>query len=333
MNRLFRVLIWFLLIVAVFVALTVALPNQLFVERNVTIKASSKTVFNQVNDLHSWSQWSKWNKMDPAMKIEYVNNGVGPFSGYTWESENKKVGSGSIMILESAKYDSIVINLSFSEQGEARSVFNFEETTEGTLVKWSLYYDIESHPLFKWMSFLMKKSIGNDFEEGLNNLNTLCKLLEEKEIYIIEKETLNAFSYASIREKVLLNEISLAMGKLYGNINTYLASTKAQMAGMPFTIYHLFAEEEIDMECGIPIDFLVEGNTEITTKAYLATECAILDFYGDYQNLEAGHKAVQEWIEKREFTLAGPPLEIYLTDPGMETDPDKWLTKICYPIE
>lgn len=333
MSRIVRVLMWVLVIVAIFIAIAFFLPRNIFVERSITIEASPKIVFSQINDLHSWNNWSKWNLIDPEMKIEYSNNGVGVNAGYKWESENKQVGTGSLLILESAKYDSIVVNIDFMEQGAARSVFQFTETKNGTIVNWVLQYDLGNNPASRWMGLMMDKFIRSDFEEGLSRLNALCKILEENKTPIVELENLNEFTFASIRANVSFNEISLKMGEMYVIISAFLATTDAEMAGMPYAIYHLMNGEEIDLECGIPVTNKLVGNDKINTGTYSTTKCATVDFYGDYHLLEQGHTAIQEWIEKRGFTLAGAPVEIYITDPVTEPDPENWLTKIYYPVE
>lgn len=333
MKRLKRVLVWIVVIAFVFIAIAFLLPKNVFVVRSKTIEASPKTVFNQIVDLHQWNKWSTWNRIDPDMKIEYFNNGVGLNAGYQWESENKQVGNGSLKIIEVAKYDSIVVNLNFMQKGVARSVFYLKETNNGTLVKWTLQNDLGNNPFSRWMGLLMDKFVGTDFEEGLMNLNALCRDLEDEKSYIVELIELNEFTFASVRMKVAFNEISLMMGEMYGQIGAFLESNDIEMAGMPYAIYHLMDGQEIDLECGIPITKIVEGNETIKTGVYTTKLCATVDYFGDYYQLELGHNAVQEWMGRHGFNLVGAPMEIYVSDPGLEPNPENWLTQIYYPID
>jgi len=332
MSRFVRIIMWILFILAIFIAIAYFLPQKIYIERVSVIEASPKTVYSQIIDLHSWNKWSKWNQMDPDMKVEYINRGVGVGAGYSWNSENKNVGKGTIKIVEAVKFDSIVVKMNFMEQGAARSSFVFEKSGESTKIKWSLSYDVGFNPFARWMGLMMNNYVGSDFETGLTNLSALCKVLEKENEYIVLIDELEKFNYVSIREKVSFIEISLKMGEMYGEISTYINNMGAEMKGMPYARYHLMTEEEIDLECGIPTNILVGDEGDFLTGTFPNTKCATVDYYGDYQQLEEGHTAIQKWIEKRGFEIVDAPLEIYITDPGSDPNPENWLTRIYYPV-
>src|SRR5210317_707745 len=98
MSRIVRIIMWVLFIAALFIAIAYFLPQKIYVERESLLEASSKTVYSQIIDLHSWKKWSEWNQIDPNMKTDFVKNGVGVGAGYNWDSQNKNVGSGTIEI-------------------------------------------------------------------------------------------------------------------------------------------------------------------------------------------------------------------------------------------
>ncbi len=333
MKRIYRILVWVLFLFALFIVVAYFLPKVITVERQALIDASKKLVFAQINDLHNWDKWSKWNQLDPEMEIEYQNSGIGENSGYTWHSENKNVGNGSLTILESVKYDSITMVLDFMEQGSADACFYFNKVDSGTNIKWTFKYDVGYNPFQRWMGLLVKKFVGNDFEEGLSNLQTVCKVLVEENAPVIEIGNSPSFNYASIRKTVPWLQISDEMGNLYGQISMFLQKTGSQMGGMPYSVYHSVNTDSIDLECGIPLTIPVEGNNTIKVGNMEAHKCATHDFYGDYNNLPSVHTAIQEWLSERDIKTAGPPMEVYETDPGAEPDPSKWLTKIYYPIK
>lgn len=333
MKRFLRVLMWLLFIFALAIAGAYFLPRVVEIERSAVIEAPPKVVFAQINDLHSWEKWSKWNQIDPDMEVEYINNGVGEEAGYTWESNNKKVGDGKLLITESVPYDSIVTLLNFAEQGDARGIFYFDERDESTtLVRWKLLYDVGFNPAARWMGLMMGTFIGPDFEEGLENLNVVSKVQVQENSLIKELITLKTFDFASVRREVPFTEVSLVMGDMYAGISSFIEEVNIGIAGVPFAIYHEMEGETIDLECGIPVSAQVEGNENVNTGVYPTQKCAAVDFYGDYRQLEDAHTALQAWIEERRFKLAGSPIEFYLTDPATESNPDKWHTRICYPV-
>ncbi|HKJ80311.1 MAG TPA: GyrI-like domain-containing protein [Prolixibacteraceae bacterium] len=333
MKRFLRVIMWLLFIVALAIAGAYFLPRVVVVERSAVIEAPVRVVFAQVNDLHSWDKWSKWNQIDPEMKVEYINNGVGNQAGYIWESDNKKVGSGKLLITESAPYDSIVTLLNFAEQGDARGIFYFDENTDSTaLVRWKLSFDVGFNPAARWMGLMMDKFVGPDFEEGLQNLNLITKVQVEEKSLVEELVTIGAFNYASVRQEVPFMEVSLVMGEMYAEVSTFIENEEIGIAGAPFAIYHEMEGEKIDLECGVPVSENIAGSGLVNAATFGETQCATVDYFGDYRQLEDAHTELQAWIEQHRFKLAGAPIEFYLTDPATEPDVQKWHTRICYPV-
>jgi effector-binding domain-containing protein len=323
---------WVLFLFALLISGAYFLPKIIMVERNTTINAPSNVVFAQINDLHNWEKWSVWSQLDPNMKLEYINNGVGQGAGYKWESNNTQLGSGQLQITESVPYDSIVTIISFSEESDARSVFHFEENDSTTYLTWRLTYDLGYNPFARWMGQMMKNYIGRDFEKGLQNLNVVCDVQMQENSLIVELVELEGFQYAGIRKTVPFLEIGLVMGEMYDEISRFIESSGTEMAGMPFVVYHEMKGGEIDLECGIPVSKIVKGNNSITTSVFPSNQCAAVDYYGDYQQLEDAHTTLQAWIDEHDFKLAGPPFEFYITGPRTEQNPDNWLTKIYYPV-
>jgi effector-binding domain-containing protein len=323
---------WVIFLAALFVAIAYFLPREVYVERDTKINAAARTVYAQIADLRSWNKWSVWNQIDPNMEISYTKHGVGAGAGYSWESNNRRVGNGSLEITTAQAFDSVLVNIQFAEQGIVQNGFVFSAENNATKVKWYLRYELGNNPLSRWMGLMMPKNIGSDLETGLSNLKGLCQAIEQENEYVVTTERIKNFHFASIRETVPLISISLKMGEMYGEISQLLARTETEMAGMPFSLYHLMNEQEVDMECGIPTQELIEGTDKIAAASFPETKCAIVYYYGDYQNLQEGHTAVQKWITERGFELTGPPMEIYLTDPGLEPNPENWITKIAYPV-
>ena len=333
MSRFVRIIMWVLLWGTLFVAIAYFLPKTLVVERNADIQAPVKTVYAQLIDLHRWDNWSPWKRRGENSSVEYINHGVGAGGGYILRNESNENSVASIEIIEANAYNEVTVSLDFMERGEALSSFLLAEKNEGTTVNWALTYDVGNNPFARWMGLLMKKSMATDFDNGLVKLKALCQVIEKENEPVILLDEVPEMYYAGIRETVPFIEVSREMSEMYSEISKFLAQKEIEMAGMPFSMYHLMDEEYIDLECGIPIEAANEGNRTVKVAVFPATTCACLDFYGDYSNLQEGHIVMQKWLEAHGFNLASAPMEIYLTDPQQEPDPAKWITRICYPVE
>ena len=89
-------------LVALFLIIGFASPRVARMNRSIQINSTPEKIFPYLNNLKSFvDNWSPWTEKDPNAAHEYndVAEGVGAF--YSWKGEPKKVGEGSMKILES----------------------------------------------------------------------------------------------------------------------------------------------------------------------------------------------------------------------------------------
>src|SRR4051794_38500529 len=129
-----------LVVIVVIVGLAATKPNDFRVQRSTSIKAPPEKVFALINDFHNWPQWSPWEHKDPAMKRSYRGPASGKSAVYAWEG-NKRVGQGSMEIVESTLPAKIVLNLDFLKPFEHRNMVDFtlERSGDITKVAWVMY--------------------------------------------------------------------------------------------------------------------------------------------------------------------------------------------------
>ncbi|MDR4467502.1 MAG: SRPBCC family protein [Nitrospira sp.] len=75
-------------------------PDTFRITRSTTIAASPETVFELIDDLHTWASWSPWEKKDRAMKKTHSGTEKGKGAVLEWDGNND-VGTGRMEILES----------------------------------------------------------------------------------------------------------------------------------------------------------------------------------------------------------------------------------------
>jgi len=333
MKWFIKIIMWVLFLFALFIliAFFFLLPREIRIEQDLYIEASSKIVFSQVNDLYNWEKWNEWHQADPDMDINYVKNGVGKSAGFQWESKNRKIGAGSVMILESKKYDSLIVNMAFFEKGEAINKFIISGEEGNCKMSWEFYYNLEQYPQLWWKGYRINRNWEAYINEGLANIKTVCEVQAKENVMVVELEKLDSFLYVSLRQKVNFADVSEKMLEMFDQLNETIQSQEIETKHSPFAIYHSIIGETIDMECGIPVPHLIEKE-EVISGVFPAVTCAALKYYGNYEQLEQGHTTVQNWLQKRRFNIGGPPIEVYVTDPEKEPDSGKWLTIIYYPV-
>jgi hypothetical protein len=179
---LWKMLLAFLMALAIVGGLILIQPATYSVTRSATIAAPASVLFSQVNDFHNWPAWSPWENIDSAMKRTYEGPASGVGSAYMW-SGNDKAGAGKMIIRGSDLNERIGIQLAFTRPYASTSVIAFALKPEGagtpegsaTKVTWTMTGDnnfaLKAISLF----YGMDKVVGPDFERGLAQLKSLAE--------------------------------------------------------------------------------------------------------------------------------------------------------------
>jgi hypothetical protein len=170
------ILITIAAIIVLFVIIVATRPGEFRITRTAAMAAPATTVFAQVNDFHKWNAWSPWAKMDPACRNTYDGADAGVGAGFAWDG-NKKVGAGSMRILESRPNDFIRIRIEFLKPFKAVNTveFIFQAQDAQTLVTWSMIG--QKNFMSKAVGLFMDcdKMVGDDFEKGLAAMKLLAE--------------------------------------------------------------------------------------------------------------------------------------------------------------
>jgi uncharacterized protein YndB with AHSA1/START domain len=150
-------------------------PDSFRIERSTTIAAPPEKVFPLINDMRQFNTWNPFLKMDPLSVINYeaVTAGVG--GAYTWLG--KKSGAGRMQIVESIAPKQVSVKLDFSKPFEAHNLVDFTVQPQGTgtTVTWAMHGPMPYLNRLMTVFFDMDKTVGKDFESGLNNLKALAE--------------------------------------------------------------------------------------------------------------------------------------------------------------
>jgi uncharacterized protein YndB with AHSA1/START domain len=169
---------WTLAIIGI-VALAVVgvgffLPSKFEVQRSVVIQAPPGKVYDLVSDPRTWAKWSVWNQRDPNMHVTYSGPPFGQGAKWAWVSASE--GSGSMEFVKVDPNRRIDYTLSFPEFGmKSAGEWQFEPQGTGTKVTWSNRGDVGANPLKHYLSWMMDRMVGPDFEAGLANLKKLAE--------------------------------------------------------------------------------------------------------------------------------------------------------------
>lgn len=161
-------------VLAVFALFVATRPSAFRIVRSLTIEATPAQLFALLNDFHQWGAWSPWDKLDPTMQRSFSGPDSGKGASYAWVG-NKKVGEGSMTILESEPDTKLEVELRFLKPFAAtnKTIFTLEPAGETTTVTWAM----EGNNGFMAKAFglfvNMDELVGKDFAAGLAAMQAL----------------------------------------------------------------------------------------------------------------------------------------------------------------
>lgn len=150
----------------------------------------------------------------------------------------------------------------------------------------------------------------------------------------IEVKEIEAVNVLAIKATVPSAEVGAKLGELYPKLMEYMKEKEIQMAGPPYSKYYSWDPEgESEMEAGVPVAGEAEGEGEIEFIELPAVKVVTSLHVGPYEAIGPVYEAIQKYIEKEGLKIAGAVWEVYLTDPNIETDPNKYQTQVYFPVE
>ncbi len=94
-----------------------------------------------------------------------------------------------------------------------------------------------------------------------------------------------------------------------------------------------YKENDVDVEIQLSILEKQKNTKDVTFKNVKLTNVASITVNGSYEQMTAVNAAAAKWIETEGYELAGPMFNIYHVSPAMESDLNKWVTEVCYPVK
>jgi effector-binding domain-containing protein len=133
---------------------------------------------------------------------------------------------------------------------------------------------------------------------------------------------------------VSLANIGEVIGGGIGEVFAFAAQGGVAPAGAPLVVYldQIDEESDGDIEICLPVTALIEGEGGIDVAELEGGPVAFTVHRGPYSEIGPAYHALFGWIAEHGHETAGPPREVYLTDPAEAADPADNVTEIDWPI-
>lgn len=149
--------------------------------------------------------------------------------------------------------------------------------------------------------------------------------------YQVEERTLAEQPTAVMRGRMRVDAIGAFLARTYAAVATYVQRMGGELAGAPLARYRQDGEE-FEVEAGFPLVAAVEAGDEVQAGSLPGGPAAVTWHVGPYDAMAPAYDAIADWIARQGGEAAGPPWEVYYSDPQEHPDPATWRTEVVQPI-
>lgn len=328
-----RSVVVLIIFVVLLVVASVFLPTSKKVSNTIHIDADAELVFGQVNELKNWLNWNPWLLKD-ASDFEYQQFSDSTSGlGARLKLSDKELGLFTMEIIASQPYDEVRVEKMIDDEKQIHS-WTLNQQDTGIQVVWTKELIFGFSPVAKFCGLFANEDGSNEMKTGLQQLKVYSENQPRiKQVKVDKVHREEKLWFLSIRDTVNLMEMTNVHGKLYEEISNFMNTKSISSSSSPLAIYHFWSDTLVDIEVGIPIsDTLLLEHERVKLNFIDTGNYVYATHRGRYERLPETYFGINEWIRKNKYTVVGAPFEIYQTDPSQESNPEKWLTAIYFPI-
>lgn len=336
MNKFLKIFIFILLAFAgLYILACFFAPKKLQLEVEETIDAPPNLIYNLVNDLKKWEDWSPWSELDSNAVYTYTQKTDGVSASTTWKG-NSEIGEGTQTIKESVIGEKIKMALEFGGvDGISYSTWKFKEDGKKTKVAWD--FDGSDTPFpFRIFNLLRKGGLKKSYQKGLMGLKNMAEKRAKEKVYRgykIKEMIMPEKHFILNRQEVKMENIQQFNNRNVGILFGKAAAASLETDTYASSLFYKWDEENgvTDMATAISLREAVDIK-DLTSQTIPSGRAIQVDFYGDSNESSSAHYAVDEYMKDYGLLNDPPIIEEYITDPTVEKNPNKWLTRITYYI-
>ena len=303
------------------------------IERSIEIKAPKALIMEQVRNFKNFQTWSPWKELDPKMQESITGQDGEPGATYQWAG-NEDVGAG-IQTIRSVTADRVEQDLVITEpfKSNSKSFFQLDEKGEVTKVSWG--FDLHlPFPTNVWSMFTnIDNAMGKDYYRGLVTLQKVCdNILHPKyRGYEVVNVDMPLQYYVGVRKLIDTADMSDFYMATFPKVSLALEKAKQPLAGHPSGLFWAWGENgQADMAAALPVEKEMKFGDTLSVFRIDSAQARVIDYYGAYQGSAEAHAAMGDYLKAKHLMAIPPSIEQYVTDPMVEKDTTKWLTKIIY---
>jgi len=323
-----KLLLFLLLLAALFVSVGLFLPTQVHVERSIAISRPAATLFAMLNSYRSFNRWSPWAQLDPQATYTFRGPVEGIGARMEWIGDPALVGTGWQEITESVPIERVAMHLDFGPQGRADSYFSIQGDHLGSRVTWGFDTDVSAGQEFfgallgRYFGLMLDSWVGADYEQGLASLKAYAESLpgddfSGADIGLMDVEPVSVL-FISGETSQDAAEIAAALASAYGEIMALITTNGLEISGQPMAVTRAWEEGRYHFEAAIPVAAADSVALSGNVRAGLSPggPAARVKHIGSYATSGVSYEKLAAWMAAHGWREGAISWEHYISDPG-----------------
>ncbi|MCK5823820.1 MAG: GyrI-like domain-containing protein [Ichthyobacteriaceae bacterium] len=309
------------------------------VKRERIMYAPSEVIYDYVSDYKNQKNWSPWYEVHgDKMKLTFSGADKGVDAEYSWSE--KKFGEGQMKTTNTVKNKLIEQHITFKKpnESEANTYWNFEDLNGSTKVTWGIKGDMPF--LMRAMASKMDKTIGKDFNRGLEKLDSIINVeINKTSVKVAGLQQIEPIHFVGIKtEDVRFGDFETVIMKNYPKLKNWIIKNNIQATGKVMAYYLTWNEmkKTASFIIAMPIKNKVEGDDKegIMFKTIPAQQVLKIEFKGHYKKSGLAWNKAMEYIRDNDLNAeVGNAYEVYINNPTKVVNPAEWATEMYIPVE
>ena len=313
-------------------ALFYLLPNVALIEQSMEIGATPDKVFELINRPENWAEWYTPLQDTSGVKLRFNGTAAGKGSGMKWISQNPDNLTGIMNIRNSKNNRNVTAVVTINDKRSAVMNFKIKPVgIESSMLTITSRLQFRQDSIWHYVRLMFDRSDELAIIGYLENIDNAA-IGQTGGIEVL-LQRVESFPYIGITDSCSLENVPQRIIELYNELLIFGVRSGIDVTARPVAIYQRLDEKQTVFEVGIPVvEITAPVSERIRHRTSPASDHVVANYFGSYDTLEDGHNAIQQWLIRYRRKLAGYPWEMFVTDPINESDPNKWLTKIYYPV-
>ncbi|HBH3611633.1 TPA: MerR family transcriptional regulator [Clostridioides difficile] len=94
-----------------------------------------------------------------------------------------------------------------------------------------------------------------------------------------------------------------------------------------------YKEDYVDVEVQVAVSGKYKDTEHVKFKTVPSVTAATAIVNGNFNQVADACEAIGNWISDNNYDVDGPMFNIYHVSPGNDSNPDNWVTEVCFPVK